>query len=108
MRFRDRLPSRRVVLLAVASAVLLLVAYPPLSLVLPTFVVLVPMLWAFEELREQHGTPAQAAWLGWWFGVFAHAITLYWMIIALWHFTPLSALGYAASVLVVQIGRAHV
>lgn len=101
MRFRDRLPSRRVVLLATASAVMMLFAYPPASLVLPTFVVLVPLLFALDELRERGGTGAQAAWLGWWFGVFNHGLTLYWMIIALWHFTKISALGYAASVLIV-------
>ena len=101
MSLRDRLPSRRTVLLATATAVLLLVAYPPLSLVVPSFVALVPMLWALEELRVRNATAAEAAWTGYWFGVFTHAITLYWMIIALWHFTPLSALGYAASVFVV-------
>ena len=101
MSFRSRLPSRRVVLLAAATAVLLLVAYPPLSLVLPTFIALVPLLWALDELKERGGTAGQAAWLGWWFGVLAHGVTLYWMIIALWHFTKLSALGYAASVLIV-------
>ena len=101
MRFRDRLPSRRVALLALTSALLLLFAYPPASLVLPSFVALVPLLYALEELRERGGTPAEAAWLGWWFGVFAQAICLYWMLIALWHFTKLSALGYAASVLIV-------
>ena len=101
MSFRDRLPSRRVALLAATTAVLLIVAYPPLSLTVPTFFVLVPLLWALDELRQRGGTPGQAAWLGWWFGVFAHGVTLYWMVIALWHFTKLSALGYAASVLVV-------
>lgn len=101
MSLRDRLPSRRTALLATASAVLLLVAYPPLSLVVPSFVALVPLLWALDELRNRDAKPAEAAWLGYWFGVFAHGITLYWMIIALWHFTPLSALGYAASVFVV-------
>ena len=101
MSFRDRLPSRRVALLAASTAVLLIIAYPPLSLTLPTFFVLVPMLWALDELRRRGGTPGQAAWLGWWFGVFAHGVALYWMVIALWHFTKLSALGYAASVLLV-------
>jgi len=81
--------------------VLLLVAYPPLSLVLPSFVALVPLLWGLEELRARGAKPAEAAWLGYWFGVFAHGVVLYWMVIALWHFTPLSALGYAASVFVV-------
>ena len=101
MTFRDRLPSRRVALLALTSALLLLFAYPPGALVLPSFVALVPLLYAIDELKARGGTSAQAAWLGWWFGVFAQAVCLYWMLIALWHFTKLSALGYAASVLVV-------
>jgi apolipoprotein N-acyltransferase len=98
---RERLPTRRVALLAVTTAVLFLFAYAPASLVVPSFVAIVPLLWALDELKERGGTPGEAAWLGYWFGVFTHAITLYWMLIALWHFTKLSALGYAASVMVV-------
>lgn len=101
MSFREYLPTRRNALLAAATAVLFLFAYPPASLVLPSFVALVPLLIALDELRERHGSSADAAWLGWWFGVFTHAVTLYWMLIALWHFTKLSAAGYAASVMLV-------
>lgn len=101
MSVREYLPTRRVALLAATTAVLLLFAYPPASLVLPSFVALVPLLTALDELRARGGSAADAAWLGWWFGVFTHAVTLYWMLIALWHFTSLSALGYAASVMLV-------
>ncbi len=101
MSFREYLPTRRNALLAAATAALFLFAYPPASLVLPSFVALVPLLVALDELRERHGSSADAAWLGWWFGVFTHAVTLYWMLIALWHFTKLSAAGYAASVMLV-------
>ena len=101
MSLRDRLPSRRLVLLAAVSTALLVGAYPPFSLILPSFVALVPLLWALDELRLRNAPVAEAAWVGYWFGVFVNGVTLYWMVIALWHFTPLSALGYAASVLVV-------
>src|SRR5207253_10608158 len=50
---RKRLPSRRILLLAAAGAVMMLFAYPPASLVLPSFVVLVPLLFAMDELRER-------------------------------------------------------
>ncbi len=99
MSVRDRLPSRRVLLLAAVGAVLLFVAYPPAHLLVPGFVALIPLLWALEEARTAGRTAAQVAWTGWWFGALAGGLVLYWMVVALWHFTPLSALGYSAAVL---------
>jgi len=91
---------------AAATAVLLFVAYPPYSLVVPSFVCLVPLLWRLEDRVEDGGhggTGARghgAAKVGFWAGLLANGLVLYWMIVALWHFTPLSAAGYLASVLV--------
>ena len=112
MTFRDLLPSRRVFLLAAATAVLLFVAYPPASLVLPSFVCLVPFLWWLQERVSGAGFQVPGAdppgtrhpapgtfWTGFWFGSIAHGTVLHWMVVALWHFTPLSGLGYLASVL---------
>jgi len=88
------------------TAVLLFVAYPPYSLVVPAFVCLVPLLWRLEDRVEGGGhgsTGAQgrgAAHLGFWAGLLANGLVLYWMIVALWHFTSLSAAGYLASILV--------
>jgi apolipoprotein N-acyltransferase len=96
---RELLPSRRELLLAAVAAGLLFVAYPPASLVLPSFVALVPFLWALEDARARDG--AHAARAGYWFGVIVNGAILYWMVVALWHFTPLSLLGYLASLLLV-------
>jgi len=86
---------KRALLLAAFGAALLFAAYPPASLVVPSFACLVPFLWALDEAREQ--PRRRVFWLGFWFGVIANGAVLYWMVVALWHFTPLSALGYAAS-----------
>jgi apolipoprotein N-acyltransferase len=39
--------------------------------------------------------------LGFWAGLLSSGLVLYWIVIALWHFTPLSAAGYLASILVI-------
>jgi apolipoprotein N-acyltransferase len=91
-------PTRRELLLAAATAALLFVAYAPASLVVPSFVALVPFLWGLEEARERGDHGART---GYWFGVLAHGAVLYWIVVALWHFTPLSALGYLAAILLV-------
>jgi apolipoprotein N-acyltransferase len=109
---RGILPTRRVALLAAATAALLFVAYPPASLVLPSFLCLVPFLWWLEEgvgfhvvgageaRSSQHPAPSaqhRTFLSGFWFGVIVNGTVLYWMVVALWHFTPLSFLGYAAA-----------
>ena len=95
MTFRSLLPTRRELLLAGCGALLMFVAYPPASLVLPSFVCLIPFLWALDEARKT----GRVRVTGYWFGVIVNGAILYWMVVALWHFTPLSALGYAASLL---------
>ncbi len=102
MNPRRWLPDRRAFQAAAATAVLLFVAYPPASLMLPSFVALVPFL---QELDARtHGrTDARgggAAKLGFWAGLLADGLVLYWIVVALWHFTPLSALGYLATILI--------
>jgi len=96
------LPERRDFLAAAATAVLLFVAYPPFSLVLPAFVALVPFLWELDA--QTHGrTDARktsGAKLGFWTGLLTNGLVLYWIVVALWHFTPLSALGYAATIVI--------
>jgi len=111
---RGLLPSRRALVPAALTAVLLFAAYAPAPLVLPSFVALVPLLWALEgggTAGPRDGTPptvplspcpAVAGFkTGYWFGVLAWGLVLHWMPVALWHFTPLSALGYLAAVLIV-------
>ncbi len=97
MTLRRWLPDRRDFLAAAATAVLLFVAYPPFSLVLPSFVALVPFVWRLEDLAAE-GAGVTGAKLGFWAGFLSNGLVLYWIVIALWHFTPLSALGYLATI----------
>jgi apolipoprotein N-acyltransferase len=103
---RGWVPGRRETATAAATAVLLFVGYPPFSLVVPPFVALVPFLWELDartEAGRHGGTPGRGqgtARLGFWTGLFANGLVLYWMVVALWHFTSLSALGYLASILI--------
>jgi apolipoprotein N-acyltransferase len=47
--------------------------------------------------------PRRAFRWGWWYGLAANALVLYWMVVALWHFTPFSALGYLATVAILGL-----
>ena len=117
---RRWLPSRSTFTAAAMTAVLLFVAYAPYSLVVPSFLALVPFLWLLEErvsgsadVSPSGGggslAPGDAAGLGradgaakvgFWAGLLANGLILYWMVVALWHFTPLAAAGYLATILV--------
>ena len=101
MSVRAFLPTRRELMPAAITAGLLFVAYAPFSLVLPSFVAMVPFVWALEDAPTHRRTDAQIAWTGYWFGVLANGVVLYWIVIALWHFTPLSLAGYLAAIFVV-------
>jgi len=107
---RGLLPDGRRCTAAALTAVLLFLAYPPFSLVVPSFLALVPFLWMLEERAQGHGgTGAQSdggMWAdigrtGYWFGVLANGLVLYWIAVALWHFTPLSFAGYLGAILLV-------
>lgn len=103
MKLQRWLPNRTDLVSAAATAVLLFVAYPPFSLVVPSFIALVPFVWRLADRLEPVGAgagPDGAAKLGFWTGLMANGLVLYWMVAALWHFTPLSALGYLATVLI--------
>jgi apolipoprotein N-acyltransferase len=79
------------------GALLLAASYPPLSLPFLSFVALTPaaVLLSRAELERD---PRRAFRWGFSYGLAAHGLVLYWMIVALWHFTPLSALGYLATI----------
>lgn len=86
----------RLVLPAALVAVQLFLAYPPASLVVPSFCALVPFIWVLEQPGG-----LKPFWVGYLFGVFANGVVMYWIVVALFHFTPLSAVGYVAAVGVV-------
>lgn len=94
-----RIPlSRREWGLAAAGAALTVLAYPPFHLFLPSFVALIPLVWLLEGAAAPGRPPRHAALVGFWAGLLANAALLSWMIVALYHFTPLAALGYLATV----------
>jgi len=125
VRLRAVLPARRHLGAAALTAVALFVAYPPFGLVVPAFLALVPLLWALEEtvaqaygragvqggsggdrttVRPYDGTPGAGGWaevvrLGFWAGALANGLVFYWLVIALWHYTPLALAGYLGAVL---------
>lgn len=94
---------RRDWLLVGAGALLLALAYPPFHLLVPSFVCLIPVVWLLLEGERDPRPLRRHLVQGFWFGLLANALVLYWMVVALWHFTSLSALGYAASVLVLGL-----
>jgi len=94
------LPSRRAWLLVVLGAVALAGCYPPFPLPFLSFVALVPPV----LLLEAHADDARAAYRwGFRYGLAANGLVLYWLVVALWHFTPLAALGYAVTVFLLGV-----
>ncbi|MDH3456981.1 MAG: apolipoprotein N-acyltransferase [Gemmatimonadota bacterium] len=89
--------------LIVGGAVLVTIAYPPFHLILPSFLCVVPAILLILD-GEQDPSPFRRHLVqGFWFGLLAHGLTLYWMVVALWHFTPLSGLGYAATIVILAL-----
>ena len=90
-------PPRRAIGPIALGAVALATSYPPFNLPFLSFVALAPaVLLVRQAVREDD--PLGAFRIGWWYGLAAHGLVLYWLIVALWHFTPLSALGYLATI----------
>jgi len=98
----SRILSRREWLLIGAGSALNLLAFPPFHLILPSFVLLVPLCWLLNSAETAPRPVAHAARVGFWAGLVTQGVFLYWMVVALWHFTPLSALGYLVSVVVLS------
>lgn len=97
---------RRDALLVVAGSLLLAIAYPPFHLFVPSFVCLVPAVWLIAGGEGDPRPLRRHLVQGFWFGLLSNALVLYWMVVALWHFTPLSALGYAATITVLGLFHA--
>ncbi|MBI4421601.1 MAG: apolipoprotein N-acyltransferase [Gemmatimonadetes bacterium] len=89
--------------LLAAGALLTLFAYPPFHLVVPSFVCLVPAVWLLVAAADDPRPLRRRMVQGFWFTLLAQGLVLYWMIVALWHFTPLSALGYGATILLLAL-----
>ena len=88
--------SGRAWLLVAVGAGALLASYPPFPLPILSFVAVVP---AVLLLQDAAGDPRRVYRWGFRYGLAANGAVLYWMVVALWHFTPFAALGYALTVL---------
>lgn len=90
-------PTRQAAALVALGAVLLAASYPPFRLPVLSFLALAPavvLLRRFERERDLRGA---LRW-GFSYGFVTQGAVLYWLVVALWHFTPLSALGYLATI----------
>ena len=92
----------RVALLVVLGAVLLLLSYPPFRIPILSFVILAPAVLLLREAESRRDPRVAFKW-GWWYGFTSQALVLYWMVVALWHFTPLSGLGYLATIVMMGV-----
>jgi apolipoprotein N-acyltransferase len=84
------------------GAVALAACYPPFPLPPLSFFAITPAVLLVRQAAES-ADPHRAFRWGWWYGLATQGVVLYWMIVALWHFTPFSALGYLATVAVLGL-----
>lgn len=99
---RRFLPPLTVAVPAAISALLFLLAFPPLPPLAASLVCLVPLGVAARSMADD-GCPArEGVRLGWWFGLFGYGATLYWIAIALSIYTKLAILGYFGALFVMS------
>jgi apolipoprotein N-acyltransferase len=92
--------------LVAVGAVLLALAYPPFHLLIPSFVCVVPVVWLLHVGQSDTRPVRRHLVQGLWYGLLSQGLVLYWMVVALWHFSSLSAAGYAATVLILALYNA--
>jgi apolipoprotein N-acyltransferase len=90
------------VILVVLGALALFFSYPPFPLPLLSFFAITPAVLLIRR-SVLAADPRGAFRWGWWYGLISNALVLYWMVVALWHFTPFSALGYLATIAVLGL-----
>ena len=89
-------------ILVALGALALFFSYPPFPLPFLSFFAITPAVLLLRQATQDADHRRAFRW-GWWYGVATNALVLYWMIVALWHFTPMSALGYIATVAVLGL-----
>ena len=89
-------------MLVLLGAVALTASYPPFPLPFLSFLAITPAVLLVRQGVLSANPRAAFRW-GWWYGLVSNAFVLYWMIVALWHFTPLSALGYFGTISVLGL-----
>ena len=92
----------RLLLLVVSGAIALTASYPPFPLPFLSFLAITPAVLLIRQAVVE-ASPRSAFRWGWWYGLITNALVLYWMIVALWHFTPFSALGYLATIAILGL-----
>ena len=88
--------------LVLLGAIALTLSYPPFVIPPLSFFAIIPAILLVQQAVAE-SNPRAAFWWGWWYGIVSNAFVLYWMVVALWHFTPLSALGYLATIAVLGL-----
>jgi apolipoprotein N-acyltransferase len=91
--------------LVALGAVLLALSYPPFRLPLVSFVAVAPAVVLLRRCEREQDLRGALRW-GFWYGFVSQGAVLYWLVVALWHFTPLSALGYLATIAVFGLWHA--
>jgi apolipoprotein N-acyltransferase len=89
--------------LLLAGTALTVLAYPPFHLLVPSFVCLVPAVWLLHAGAADARPIRRRVVQGFWFGLLTEGAVLYWMVVALWHFTPMALLGYTATILILAV-----
>jgi apolipoprotein N-acyltransferase len=93
---------RSLAVLVGLGAIALTTSYPPFPFPFLSFFAIVPAVVLIRQALLD-ADPRAAFRYGWWYGLITNAFVLYWMIVALWHFTPLSALGYLATIAILGL-----
>jgi len=97
--------TRQAAALVALGAALLAASYPPFRLPVLSFFAVAPAVVLLRRF-EREGDPRGALRWGFWYGFVTQGAVLYWLVVALWHFTPLSALGYLATIVLFGVWHA--
>jgi apolipoprotein N-acyltransferase len=94
--------GRRAALLVAIGALALVASYPPFRLPVLSFGATLPAVLLVADAVAA-GDPRRGFRWGFWYGLASNGLVLYWLIVALWRFTRLSALGFMATVLALAV-----
>lgn len=89
-------------MLVMIGAIALTASYPPFPLPLVSLLAITPAVLLLRQAILDNDYRKAFRW-GWWYGLATNALVLYWMVVALWHFTPFSALGYFATIAILGL-----
>ena len=98
-------PARRAATLVALGAVLLTASYPPFPFPLLSLAAVIPAVLLVAQCARAGDFRGALRW-GFWYGFVTQGLVLYWLVVALWHFTPLSALGYLATIAIFGLWHA--